>query len=105
MKFLVITKANSPIPPEMLVGLFDALSGWAKRNVAEGKLEQVWGFAGLPGGGGIANVSSLEALDTLMTTFPLGPFSSIELLPLVELEPSLEGARQAFRAMMPPGQR
>jgi muconolactone delta-isomerase len=102
MRFLVVTKATSPIPPDMALPLFEALSGWAKENTAAGKIEQTWSFAGTPGGGGIINVPTLEELDALMTTFPLQPFSMIEVYPLVEIEASLERVRGAIRAMMPP---
>jgi muconolactone delta-isomerase len=86
----------------MALPLFEALSGWAKENTASGKLEQVWSFAGIAGGGGIVNVPTLEELDAVLTRFPLQPFSSVEVLPLVDLEPSLERVRESIRAMMPP---
>jgi muconolactone delta-isomerase len=103
MRFLIVTMQNTPPPPDMALGLFEALSAWAKSNQEQGKIEQVWSFAGLPGGGGIANVNSLEELDALMTSFPMSPFSDIETYPLVDLEPSLENVRQAIRSMMPQG--
>jgi muconolactone delta-isomerase len=103
MRFLVVTKQSTPPPPEMALALFDAVSAWAKANQDQGKLEQAWSFAGLPAGGGIANVASLEELDAMMSGFPLAPFSTTEIYPLVDLEPSLEGVRRAIRAMMPPG--
>lgn len=103
MKFLVVTKQASPAPPEVALGLFEALSGWAKEHTASGKMEQIWSFAGSNGGGGLLNVDSLEELDQIMNAFPMGPFSTIETFPLVELEASLEGVRGAIRAMMPPG--
>jgi muconolactone delta-isomerase len=86
----------------MALPLFEGLSEWAKANQASGKLEQVWSFAGLQGGGGVMNVESLEELDFIMTTFPLAPFSNTEIYPLVEIEPSLDRVRQAIRSMMPP---
>jgi muconolactone delta-isomerase len=73
------------------------------KHTGSGKMEHVWSFAGLAGGGGVLNVNTLEELDTIMNGFPLGPFSTIEVFPLVELEPSLESVRNAIRAMMPPG--
>jgi muconolactone delta-isomerase len=93
---------NTPVPPDMALGLFDALSAWAKAHQEQGKLEQIWSFAGMPGGGGVANVGSLEEFDALMNGFPLSPFSTIQAYPLVDLEPSLESVRQSIRAMMPP---
>jgi len=103
MRFLVTTMSRSPVPPDVALPLFEALSGWAKENQANGKIEQVWSFAGLQGGGGIFNVGSLEELDAVMASFPLNPFSTVEVLPLVELEPSLDNVRKTIRAMMPPG--
>jgi muconolactone delta-isomerase len=102
MRFLVITKQRHPVHPEQALGLFEAVSGWARGLQASGKIEQAWSFAGLPGGGGIFNVNSLEELDQAMNAFPLGPFTEIEVLPLVDLEPSLESVRGAIRAMTPP---
>ena len=101
MRFLVITKSAGPVPPEAAIDLFDALSGWAKDLLAKGKLEQTWAFAGLQAGGGIFNVESLEELDSVMGSFPLAAFSSIEILGLVDLEASLETSKTAVRAMMP----
>ena len=40
-------------------------------------MEQSWGYAGLPGEGGILNVSSNEELGQIMIGLPLGPFSEI----------------------------
>lgn len=102
MRFLVTTMAQHPIPPQMALPLFEGLSSWAAAQKAAGKLEQVWSFAGLQGGGGIATVDSLEELDELLTTFPLAPFSKTDIFPLVDLEPSLERVRSSIRAMMPP---
>ena len=93
---------HNPIPPQMALGLFEGLLGWEKENSSKGKMEQSWSFAGLQGGGGILNVESLEELDAIMTSFPLAPFSETEVLPLVEIGPSVERVKQAIRAMVPP---
>ena len=100
MKILVVTKAKHPLPPEAAPGLIDALSGWARRHTENGKMEAAWSFAGMPGGGGVLNVESLEELDAIMTEFPLAAFSEIELYPLVELHESLQRTKQAFQLMM-----
>ena len=44
MKFLVVTKAKMSPPPEMALGLLNAVDAWAKKYKANGKLEQIWGF-------------------------------------------------------------
>ena len=67
MRFLVVSKSKHPMPPEMAQGFADAMSAWANKYTASKKLEQVWAFAGLPAGGGIANVNSFEELDAIMT--------------------------------------
>ena len=103
MRFLIVTKSNSPIPPEMALPLFEATSAWAQQHTASGKMEQTWSFAGLAGGGGILNVASPEELDEIMISFPLSPFSTTEVYSLVDLEPSLQRVRNAIQAMMPSG--
>jgi muconolactone delta-isomerase len=58
-----------------------------------------WTNAGKAGGGGILNVESLEELDAILVEFPVGPFSEIEVVPITELQASLERSKQMFAAM------
>lgn len=102
MKFLVVTKSKLPFPPEMALGLIEAAEGWIRKHSENGKMEQVWGFAGLQGGGGILNVASLDELDAIMTEFPFGPFSEIEVYGLADVHKGMEVMKQAVRAMTPP---
>jgi muconolactone delta-isomerase len=103
MRFLVITKANQPLPPEMAMGLVDAMSEWVRKHTSSGKFEQIWGNAGIRGGGGILKVDSLEEVDAIMSEFPFGPFSDVEVSGLVDIETMLKNAKQAIQAMAPPG--
>ncbi len=103
MRFLVIAKSNQPLPPEMAMGLVDAMAGWARKHTASGKMEQVWGVAGVQAGGGILKVNSLEEVDAIMAEFPFGPFSDVEVSGLVDIETTLKNAKQAIQAMAPPG--
>ncbi len=103
MKFLVVTKAKMPFPPEMAQGLIDAMAGWAQKYTASGKMEQIWKFTGLQGGGGILNVNSLEEVDAIMAEFPFAPFSDIEIYGLTDLQAGLQLMKQAIQAMAPPG--
>ncbi len=103
MKFLVVTKSKTPFPPEMAMGLVDAMEGWVRKYTASGKIEQTWGFAGIQGGGGIVNVNSLEELDAIMTEFPFAPFSDTEIYGLADLQTGLQNMKQAIQAMAPPG--
>jgi muconolactone delta-isomerase len=86
----------------MAAGLIDAMAEWVRKQTASGKIEQVWGFAGLQAGTGIANVNSLEELDALMIEFPFAPFSDIEIYGLVDIGKSLQTMKQAVQAMTPP---
>ena len=98
MRFLVITKSKHLLPPEVSARLIDAMGPW--RNKYAGQFEQIWGFAGIRGGGAIVNVSSLEELDTILAEFPMQPVSDIEILPLVDLDSALQRARQAAEAVV-----
>jgi hypothetical protein len=44
-------------------------------------------------------VDSLDELDAIMVGFPVGVFSEIKIVPIVELNASLERAKRAFQAM------
>ena len=101
MKFLVITKSKAPFPPEMALGLVEAMEGWVQKYKSSGKIEQVWSFAGLQGGGGIVTVNSLEELDAIMNEFPFGPFSDTEILGLADLQAGLQNMKQMIQAMAP----
>jgi muconolactone delta-isomerase len=99
MRFLVTTKTKFPMPPEAAPGLMDALSAWASKYTENGKMEAVWADAGRTGGGGILNVASPEELDAIMIEFPVGPFSEVEVVPITELQASLERSKEMFQAM------
>ncbi len=101
MKFLVVTKAKMSPPPEMALGLLNAVDAWAEKYKSNGKLEQIWGFAGLQGGGGIGNVGSLEELNEVMAEFPWAPFSDTEIYGLVDFETTQKHQRRAMEAMAP----
>ncbi len=103
MRFLVISKSNQPLPPEMAMGLVDAMAEWARKHTASGKFEQVWGVAGVKAGGAILKVNSLEEVDAIMAEFPFGPFSDVEVYGLVDLETSFKNTKKAMQAMAPPG--
>jgi muconolactone delta-isomerase len=75
------------------------MTAWLAENSASGAIEQAWGFAGLGGGGGIVNVDSLEELDALMTSFPYGQVSEVEVYGLTDLGARMERFRAFFEAM------
>ncbi len=101
MRFLITGKNKFPMPPEMAPAIVDATIAWAKKYTGNGKLEQLWGLAGIAGGGGIVNVGSPDELDTIMTEFPLGPFTDIEVHPLTDFAGSMERLKQVMQAAAP----
>ena len=100
MRFLVVTKGRDPVPPEMAIGMLQMFQGWLAEHRGSGKLEQAWSFAGQPGGGGIANVDSLEELDAMMATFPLSQTSEIAVYPLADIDAVLETSLANIQGIM-----
>jgi muconolactone delta-isomerase len=60
----------------------------------------MWSFAGTQGGGATINVDSHEELDAIMTEYPFGPFSEIEVYPVADLHASLQSTKQVALARM-----
>ena len=87
------------VPPELTVPLIDAFEAFLNKYEAAGKLESVWSYAGTQGGGGIANVDSLEELDAIMQEYPFGPFSDVEIYALADLRASLQNTKQVAQMM------
>jgi muconolactone delta-isomerase len=87
------------MPPDAVPGLVDAMLGWIEGYTAKGKLESVWHFAGKQGGGGIATVDSLEELNAMMTEFPFGPFSKIDVIPLSDVKEGLLQLKEVVKKM------
>ncbi len=98
MRFLIIGKNKFPMPPEIAPAVVDATIAWAKKYTGSGKLEQLWGVAGVAAGGGIANVGSPDELDAVMAEFPLGPFTDLEVYPLTDMVGSMERMKQVMQA-------
>ncbi len=97
MKFLIISKNKHLTPPEVVPGLIDATLAWARKY--QGQIEQIWAVAGQQAGGGIADVESLEELDTILAELPLGPFSETEVYPLVDLDVSLQHQKESLHTI------
>lgn len=100
MRFLIVTRASAPFPPEMAVGMVEGMKSWSRAHRDPGKMEQVWSFAGIGGGGGILNVESHEELDAIMAGCPFAPFSQIDIYPIADLDAGLDSFAQAIQQMM-----
>jgi muconolactone delta-isomerase len=101
MRFLIVTVSNAPMPPEQAPMLVGAMKQWVNTHRSSGKLEQVWSFAGVAGGGGILDVESHEELDEIMTGFPFANFSKVEVYPLADLDRSLQVFEKMLQQMAP----
>lgn len=107
MKFLIISKNKYMAPPELMPSLVDATLAWAHRY--EGQIEQIWSLAGQlwsftrqQAEEGVANVESLEELDTILAESPLGPFLETEVCPLVDLDVSLQRKKETLQNISAP---
>lgn len=100
MQFLVTIKSRDAVPPEMALPLIEATQAWVAQHRASGKIVSIWSFAGTIGGGGVFEVDSHEELDALMAGFPFGGSSTVEVIPLADMDKSLAGGKAAIEQMM-----
>jgi hypothetical protein len=90
MKFLIVAKpGNLQIPVDQGAVLLEAGLGWLKAKLADGSLDCLYNFFG-GGGFGIGNADSNEELLGNLLAYPLYPFFTWEVTPLLDLEASLE---------------
>jgi hypothetical protein len=90
MKYLI--RANpgiTPIPREQGAVLMQAGLEWLKVKLADGTLDAAYNIMG-GGGAGIGNAETHEEILRLLLEYPLYPFFSWEITPLLDLEESLK---------------
>ena len=80
MKYLIISRNRHPVPPDVAATLFDATLAWKQKY--QSKIKEIFAFAGMQAGAGIAEAQSHEELDSIMAEFHLGPFGETEIYPL-----------------------
>jgi muconolactone delta-isomerase len=100
MKFVVISSLKHPVPPEMVIPLIDAFLAYISKYTESGHIEDSWAFAGTDKGGATFNADSLEELDAIIAEYPFGPFSEVEIYPVVNLQESLQRAKQVAQTLM-----
>jgi muconolactone delta-isomerase len=100
MRFLVTLNQKYMVPPEVQIGLMDGSIAWAKKYTASKKLEQSWGCAGMPAGGGVLNVNSIEELNQIIAELPLGAVSETEIRPIMGMEEAINQAKKALMAIV-----
>ena len=98
MKFVIATKPLGNLPPGMAEPLFQAGKQWLADKTKDGTIDVVHGF---PEGGGLSsvNANSHEDLMNSIREFPLFPFVSWDIRPLVDINTSLDSAIEMFRRM------
>lgn len=99
MRFLVLTEGKYPLPPEMTPRIMEGMMSWVDKYQREGKIETIWSIAGRRAGGGILNVDSAEELDRILGEAPLTAFSDVEVLPITDIQGSMQRAMEVFNAM------
>jgi muconolactone delta-isomerase len=100
MRFLVVTQSREAMPPDMAMPMMQMMQAWVAEHRSTGKMEQVWSFAGMNGGGGIFNVDSHEELDAIMGGFPFGQTSHISIYALADLDVALSDSVERIENMM-----
>ncbi len=84
MKFLLTAIDLSPVPTENVLSLNQAARDWIKQKLSDGTIECVYGFVeGL--GIAIVNANSHEELAEVLYAYPLNPFTTFDIKPLVDL--------------------
>lgn len=84
MKYLVSGEQVTPASThEDQVSFLEATRDWVAKSKAEGKIEGAYSF--IDGGGMfIINAKDHEDLTQLLLTFPLKPFSNLDIRPLLD---------------------
>ncbi len=99
MKFLTIILRKQPPPPDMLPALVEATTQWMAWAKGSGKFEAIYSVAGQAGGLGIAMVDSLEELDDVVQSYPITPYSNVQVFPLSDVDHALATLREQVKKM------
>jgi len=97
VKYLIISRNRHPVPPDVAATLFDAALAWKQKY--QSKIKEIFAFAGMQAGGGIAEAQSHEELDGIMAEFPMGPFGETEIYPLIDVERAWEVRKKMAKTM------
>jgi len=95
---LLIEPGQVPPPPEMMPKIIAAFGHWREKWRAKMEVFDFW--AGRPGGLGIANVANETELSQMMMEFPFGPFSHIDVRPIVNGDEALKRLGPTMAEMM-----
>lgn len=100
MKYLVSgEQVISASTHEDQVSFLKAASDWVAKSKADGKIEGAYSF--VDGGGMfIVNAKDHEELMQLLLTFPLGPFSNLDIRPLLDFTRNAELTIDAVKKIL-----
>ena len=96
MKYLTITEPRGNIPPPMAEQIFEMGRAWIREALKDGTIDVIYSF---PGGGAVT-IGSADSHDDLMAKmrdFPMFPFVSWDVRPLVDIEASFDSAIEMFK--------
>jgi muconolactone delta-isomerase len=97
MKFLIITRprGNAAVPPTAMPALIEATKAFITRGRNAGKWDVVYSHT--QGGVAISNHDTAEDLNAWLADYPMGPFEDIEVLPLADVDKTLDKLLQTAR--------
>ncbi|ADJ25353.1 hypothetical protein Dehly_0015 [Dehalogenimonas lykanthroporepellens BL-DC-9] len=100
MKYLISgEQVTSAATHEDQVKFLEAAKNWVENNRAEGKIDGAYSF--LDGGGMIiVDVKDHEEMTQLLLTFPLGPFSNLDVRPLLDFTRNAELTISAVKKIL-----
>ena len=99
MKYLIVAKpGTTQIPVEQGAELLQMGLSWIKANLDDGTLDCAYNLIG-GGGLGIGNADSHEQILADLLEYPLYPFFSWEVTPLLDLDSSLAGYIEFYKRL------
>ncbi len=97
MRIVVISRPRFPVPPDQLPPLVQGFAAWRERY--RSMSESFEFFAGGGGGFGVVNVPDEATLNQIMMEYPLGPFSELEIRPVLDGDKALAQLLAFLQAM------
>ena len=99
MKYLITAKPGiTPIPREQGAVLLQAGLEWLNAKLADGTLDSAFNIIG-GGGIGVGNAETHEELLGMLLEYPLYPFFSWEITPLLNLDESIRKYIAFYKGM------
>jgi muconolactone delta-isomerase len=98
MRFVVITRLMSVVPPEQLPSIMERFAEW--REQYRERTESFEFFAGGGGGFMVVNVPNEVELNQMMAEYPLIPYLEMDVRPLIDGDTGLEQWWQVMRRML-----